>query len=110
MVATDVASRGIGMLDCIFVSPPFLHAFLSIDVVWLHVHSSALCDGLLCLSSRLVWAPDVSLGSLVRFILESECSVACYVSHSVLRTNRVQRRIGIFLIRSSCIFQGFRGP
>lgn len=74
MVATDVASRGIGMLDRIFVVPfPFLLLF---PLLLLNLCGSAWtallsATDFSCLFSCLVWASDVSFGPLVRKVLGS---------------------------------------
>lgn len=69
MVATDVASRGIGMLDRIFIVPfPFRFLFPSLllklgGFMWIALLSATDFS---CLFSRLVRAPDVSFGPLVK--------------------------------------------
>lgn len=71
MVATDVASRGIGMLERIFISFLFLIFIPILDVVWLDVDSYALYNALLYSFGHQVRAPHVSCGPLVCRILES---------------------------------------
>lgn len=46
MVATDVASRGIGMLDRIFIVPFPLLVPSIFHYMWLRVDSSSLCNGI----------------------------------------------------------------
>lgn len=103
MVATDVASRGIGMIDCKLALPfPFPSFQMSScgsvrDAMLSAIYRSVAAT----LWSRLIVS---SFGSLVKRILEIQCSVACYAFYSVsLRTIWVQRRMGLFLNSSSCI-------
>lgn len=111
MVATDVASRGIGMVDRRSALPsPFPTS--SIDVVWL-----CFCEALLSAdvraSAATFWSRliMISFGYPCQKLLDIRCSVACYIFHSVsLCTIRVPRRIGFFLTCSSCIPQDYPGP
>ncbi len=106
MVATDVASRGIGMIDYTTRPLPFPQL----------TSCGSVCDTLLsakvCSASAKIWSKFImsSIGFLVRRILDIQCSVACYISHSVsLCTIRVPRRIGLSLTCSSCISKVFPG-
>lgn len=109
MVATDVASRGIGMIDCDLALPfPFLFPSLT--------SCGSVCDALLSARFRsvstIIWSRLIvsCIGFLAMRILDIQCSVACYASYSVsLCTNGVQRRIGLFLNCSSCISADYPG-
>lgn len=107
MVATDVASRGIGMIDRA-AHPLPLPQLTSCGSVYDSLLSANLCYAPIFTRSRLIVS---SLGFLARRTLDVQCSVACYISHSVsLCTIRVQRRIGVFLTCSSCISKVFPEP
>lgn len=106
MVATDVASRGIGMIDYDFAHPlpsPLL-LLTSCGSVY-----DALLSAIFRCVSVLLWSRLVvsCIGCLAMRTLDIQCSVACHASFPVsLRTNWVQRRIGLFLNCSSCISTG----
>lgn len=110
MVATDVASRGIGMIDRRYAPSPPL-PISSIDVVWF-----CFCEDLLSADGRaaaatLVQAHHDFFWLCSQKLLDIRCSVACYIFHSVsLCTIRVPRRIVFFLTCSSCISQDYPGP
>lgn len=83
MVATDVASRGIGMIDCDLAPPlPFLSPSLMSC-------GSAVCDAVLsaffCSVNAIIWSGLIVsyIDSLAMRILDIQCRVACYASYSV---------------------------
>ncbi len=107
MVATDVASRGIGMIDCATRPLPFPQ-LTSCGSVCDALLSAKVCSISAIIRSRLVVS---SFGSLARRTLDIQCSVVRYISHSVsLCTIRVPRRIGLSLTCSSCISKVSPGP
>lgn len=110
MVATDVASRGIGMIDCDLAPPlPFLSPpLMSCGSVCVAVLSAFICS-----VSAIIWFGLIvsHIDSLALRILDIQCSVNCYASYSVsLRTKWVQRRIRLCLNCSFCISSDNPGP
>jgi hypothetical protein len=106
MVATDVASRGIGMIDH---NPPllphpyvFVLVFLTIDVVWKFVLLSTHC------SYRHASAVTASMGPLPRKILGPNCSLPLEPSGCSVYSQVSKRREGVSLHHFSKLqFQGF---
>lgn len=102
MVATDVASRGIGMIYAT-LHYPFFCPFPSL------MSCDSVCDALLsarfCYFNAIIGSrPLVSSPARVAItILDIQCSVACYTLSVSLCTSWVQRRNGLFLNCSSCI-------
>ena len=109
MVATDVASRGIGMIDCKSVLP---FSFPSFQLSSCGSIRDAMLSAIYRSVGTVLWSRLIvsSFGSLVKRILEIQCSVACYAFYSVsVCTVWVQRRIGLFLNFSSCISEDYPG-
>jgi hypothetical protein len=107
MVATDVASRGIGMIDCehaLPCPPPSPELMLCGSVLF------ALLSAQFRSVSAIFWSKLVLswCDSLTKRIMDIRCSVACYAFYAVsLCTIWVQRRVGFFLSFSSCISKDF---
>jgi ATP-dependent RNA helicase DDX5/DBP2 len=107
MVATDVASRGIGMIDCEHALPcpsPSPELMLCGSVLF------ALLSAQFRSVSAIFWSKLVLswCDSLTKRIMDVRCSVACYAFYAVsLCTIWVQRRVGFFLSFSSCISKDF---
>lgn len=102
MVATDVASRGIGMIYCNLALPFLLPlpTLMSCD----SVRDALLSARFRYFNAIIGSRPLVSSPARVAMtILDIQCSVACYTLSVSLCTSWVQRRNGLFLNCSGCI-------
>ena len=104
MVATDVASRGIGMIDCAARSLPLPQLTLCGSI------RDALLSAKVCSVSAMIRSKLIvsSFGSLARGTLDTQCSVACYIfSFRLIMYHQGTEADWTFLDLFKLHFQGF---